>query len=110
MYVDGGIPTELSEAAAAARTAETEGYDALWIAETNHDPFLPLTLAAPATHHVELGTAIAVAFARSPMTPRRARGTCKVGHRGASFWDWDRRYDPTSSAGSPCRGRTRLLA
>jgi len=68
MYVDGGIPTELSEVAAAARKAETDGYDALWIAETNHDPFLPLTLAAPATHHVELGTAIAVAFARSPMT------------------------------------------
>jgi probable F420-dependent oxidoreductase len=39
----------------------------LWTAETSHDPFLPLTLAAEHTERLELGTAIAVAFARSPI-------------------------------------------
>jgi probable F420-dependent oxidoreductase len=68
MYVDGGIPNQLSDAAATASKAESEGYDALWSAETGHDPFLPLTLAAGVTERIELGTAIAVAFARSPMT------------------------------------------
>ena len=36
--------------------------------ETAHDPFLPLLLAAEHTTTLELGTSIAVAFARSPMT------------------------------------------
>ena len=36
-------------------------------AETNHDPFLPLVLAAEHTESIELGTSIAVAFARNPM-------------------------------------------
>jgi probable F420-dependent oxidoreductase len=40
----------------------------VWSAETSHDPFLPHVLAAEATDRVELGTGIAVAFARNPMT------------------------------------------
>ncbi|HCH79924.1 MAG TPA: LLM class F420-dependent oxidoreductase, partial [Acidimicrobiaceae bacterium] len=35
--------------------------------ETSHDPFLPLVLAAEHTETLELGTSIAVAFARNPM-------------------------------------------
>ena len=38
------------------------------MAETSHDPFLPLILAARSTERVDLGTAIAAAFARNPMT------------------------------------------
>jgi probable F420-dependent oxidoreductase len=49
-----------------ARDAETLGFDGLWTAETRHDPFLPLGLAAEHTRRVSLGTAIAVAFPRSP--------------------------------------------
>jgi probable F420-dependent oxidoreductase len=44
----------------------SEGYDGLWTAETKHDPFFPLILAAEHTD-AEIGTAIAVAFARNPM-------------------------------------------
>jgi probable F420-dependent oxidoreductase len=40
----------------------------VWTAETAHDPFLPLAIAAAGTERIELGTAIAVAFARSPVT------------------------------------------
>ena len=49
-----------------AREAEDLGFDGLWTAETRHDPFLPLGLAAEHTRRVSLGTAIAVAFPRSP--------------------------------------------
>jgi probable F420-dependent oxidoreductase len=50
------------------RHAEAEGYDGLWSAESAHDPFLPLVAAAQATSTMQLGTAIAVAFARNPMS------------------------------------------
>ena len=39
----------------------------MWSAETSHDPFFPLLLAAERTSRMELGTGIAVAFARNPM-------------------------------------------
>ena len=68
MKVDGGIGTDLSSAAASAREVEAAGYSGAWTAETSHDPFMPLLLAAEHTETIELGTSIAVAFARSPMT------------------------------------------
>lgn len=68
MKVDGGISIDLQAAATSARDAESAGYSGAWTAETNHDPFLPLLLAAEHTERIELGTSIAVAFARSPMT------------------------------------------
>jgi len=49
------------------RKVETIGYDCLWTSETQHDPFLPLAVAATATSSIKLGTSIAVAFPRSPM-------------------------------------------
>lgn len=54
-------------AATAAERAAALGYDGFFTAETSHDPFLPLVLANRATPTLDLGTAIAVAFARSPM-------------------------------------------
>lgn len=68
MLVDGGIGSDLAKAARQATGQEEQGFDGLWAAETNHDPFLALTLAAEHTERIELGTGIAVAFARSPMT------------------------------------------
>ena len=68
MLVDGGIPADLDKAAKAAERQEAAGYDGAWSAETSHDPFFPLLLAAGATERLELGTGIAVAFARNPMT------------------------------------------
>ncbi len=57
---------ELSWMGATARAAEALGVDGLWTAETAHNPFLPLTLAAEYTERMLLGTGIAVAFPRSP--------------------------------------------
>ncbi len=67
MKVDGGLGA-LATAGTTARSLEEAGYDGAWSAETSHDPFLPHVLAADATDRLELGTGIAVAFARSPMT------------------------------------------
>ncbi|MBI4242287.1 MAG: TIGR03617 family F420-dependent LLM class oxidoreductase [Candidatus Rokubacteria bacterium] len=50
-----------------ARKVEALGFDCLWASETQHDPFLSLAVAATATSKIKLGTAIAVAFPRSPM-------------------------------------------
>jgi probable F420-dependent oxidoreductase len=68
MRVDGGIGFDPSGVIEAARLAERVGYDGIWSAEASHDPFLPLALAAEHTERIELGTGIAVAFARNPMT------------------------------------------
>ena len=67
LKVDGGIFTDLARVPELAATLEKQGYDACWTGEINHDPFLPLLLAAEHTTRLELGTSIAVAFARNPM-------------------------------------------
>lgn len=68
MKVDASIDfdTSLDAIPDLARAAEAIGFAGIWTAETRHDPFLPLALAAERTDRVELGTAVAVAFARSP--------------------------------------------
>jgi probable F420-dependent oxidoreductase len=68
MKVDGGIPNMITKAGAAAAELERAGYSGGWTAETSHDPFLPLVPAAEQTSELEIGTSIAVAFARNPMT------------------------------------------
>ena len=68
MKVDGGVSDQLAHAVASAQETEAAGYDGAWTSETAHDPFLPLLLAAEHTERIELGTSIAVAFARNPMT------------------------------------------
>jgi probable F420-dependent oxidoreductase len=68
MKVDGGLMEGLEKAPERARMLEEDGYDGLMTAETGHDPFFPLLLAAEHTERIELMTSIAVAFARSPMT------------------------------------------
>lgn len=67
LKIDGGIPNRLARVAEAAAALERDGYDGGWTAETSHDPFLPLLLASEHTSRLELGTNIAVAFARNPM-------------------------------------------
>jgi probable F420-dependent oxidoreductase len=68
MKIDGGIGFDPNGIAAQAVKAEQSGYDGVWSAETNHDPFLPIAVGAAATEKLEFGTGIAVAFARNPMT------------------------------------------
>jgi probable F420-dependent oxidoreductase len=67
MRIDGHVPAQLALVPEGARTLEQRGYAGGWAAETNHDPFMPLALAAEHTERIDLGTCIAVAFARNPM-------------------------------------------
>lgn len=67
MKIDAGtLATNLRTVPSLAHAAEEIGFDGLWTSETQHDPFLPLAVAAEHTSRLELGTAIAVAFPRSP--------------------------------------------
>ena len=67
MKVDGSLSGSITAAARSAADLEAAGYSGAWTAETSHDPFLPLAVAAGSTSEIELGTSIAVAFARNPM-------------------------------------------
>ncbi len=69
MHFDAVLPIgDFEGTAAFAHRAEEQGLDGLWTAEAAHDAFLPLMLAAEHTQRVVLGTSIAIAFARTPMT------------------------------------------
>ncbi len=67
MKVDGGLGGSLQSMPEDARHLEEMGYSGIMSAETAHDPFFPLLLAAQNTQTVDLMTSIAVAFARTPM-------------------------------------------
>ena len=68
MKLDVGMLTrDLGSIPSYARKVQAMGFDCLWSSETQHDPFLPLAVAATVTSEIKLGTAIAVAFPRSPM-------------------------------------------
>jgi probable F420-dependent oxidoreductase len=64
----GGYCSSVDQAGAAASAAERAGYDGWWAVETQIDPFLGCAVAAERTERLELGTGIAVALARNPMT------------------------------------------
>jgi probable F420-dependent oxidoreductase len=68
MKLDVAARGMLRDAGREARRLEEAGYDGIWAAETSHDPFLTVTLAAAATERADVGTGIAVAFARNPMS------------------------------------------
>ncbi len=59
-------PLDLRQVPQVAQAAETLGFDAVWTAETQHNPFLPHALIAEHTQRITMGTAVAIAFARSP--------------------------------------------
>ena len=68
MKIDSGLGMELPRVADRVSAAEAAGLDCVWAAETTNDPFLSLALAAEHSTTVALGTGIAVAFARNPMS------------------------------------------
>jgi probable F420-dependent oxidoreductase len=58
---------EFSAAGEEARRLEASGYAGAFTFEGPHDPFFPLVQAAQSTERIELYTAVAIAFARTPM-------------------------------------------
>ncbi|WP_048440299.1 TIGR03617 family F420-dependent LLM class oxidoreductase [Caenimonas sp. SL110] len=57
---------EIAKVASDAKIVEELGYDSLMVEETKDDPFIVMALAAQATTTLQLGTAVAIAFPRSP--------------------------------------------
>ena len=51
-----------------ATEAHRRGYDGVWMPEVTHDPFPLLAMVAQRTERISLGTSIALAFARNPMS------------------------------------------
>ena len=69
MKIDAALMTaDFTQSGEVAAELEERGYAAAWSFEGPHDPFFPLVLAAQRTERIDLGTSIAVAFARNPMT------------------------------------------
>jgi len=69
MQIDTSLPpTHLGLVPNHAQAAEALGFDGIWVSETQHDPFLPGTLISEHTKQIHFGTAVAIAFARSPAT------------------------------------------
>lgn len=68
MKVDAPITANMADIAAQVQRLEEIGYDGVRLAELNHDPFMPLAIAAEHSSHIELVTSVAVAFSRNPMS------------------------------------------
>ena len=66
MFVEAGIGHLTSAIPENVRRAEALGFDGVTSAETAHEPFLPLAVAAEHTERVKLRTNVAIAFPRSP--------------------------------------------
>jgi probable F420-dependent oxidoreductase len=67
MKLDAALaPASLGDVPSLAAAAEAIGFDCVWTSEIQHDPFASLTLVAEHTTRLAFGTAVAIAFARSP--------------------------------------------
>ena len=67
-----GDQVTLEETLQFARQAEARGFASIWVPEAWRDAFVPLTAIALQTSRVRLGTAIALAMARSPVLMEKA--------------------------------------
>ena len=73
---------DLNAVPAATAEAEAAGFDGALTMENRHEPFLALAVAACASKRLELGTAVAIAFPRSPMVVANACWDLQNASRG----------------------------
>ena len=117
MKIDGHLITDLASVPARVRELEALGYDGAISVDTNHDPFLPLALAAEHSERVDLLTSVVIALARSPMTVAYAAHDLQVLSRGRMILGLgsqikphiEKRFSMTWSAPAP-RMREFILA
>jgi len=76
------IGLDLGAVASDARLLEELGYDGVVIEETKQDPYIVMALAAQATTRLNVGTAIAMAFPRSPTITALSAWTLQKLSRG----------------------------
>lgn len=80
--IDGTGGGDYSALACQVSTAEDIGVDGVWTTEVSRDPFLPLMTAAQQSDSLQIGTAVAVAFARSPITTAAVANDLNTFSRG----------------------------
>ncbi len=103
------VPLDLHRVMDDARLVERLGYDGLMVEDTKTDPFIVMALAAQATQTLRLGTAVAIAFPRSPtvmaMTAwtlaKLSRGRFTLGLGSQVKGHIERRYGMRWSAPGP---------
>jgi probable F420-dependent oxidoreductase len=66
MKIGVAIGGDMGEVAALAARAEAGGLESVWLAELDHSAFVQAAAAISATSRVGVGTAVALAFPRSP--------------------------------------------
>ncbi len=112
--VDPGIrateqPVDMTRVHLDAELVERLGFDGLVLTETKEDPFVVMAMAATTTARVDLTTAVAIAFPRSPTVTamsawtlqRASRGRFKLGLGTQVKGHIERRYGMTWSAPGP---------
>ncbi len=77
-----GTPLDVHRVADDARLVEALGYDNLMFEETKHDPYVLIALAAQATTRLGIGSAVAIAFPRSPTVTAMSAWTLQKLSRG----------------------------
>jgi probable F420-dependent oxidoreductase len=103
------MPLDLAAVGSDARLLERLGYDGIVFEETKDDPFVLVTLAAQATTHLKLATAVAIAFPRSPTITalsawtlqKLSHGRFTLGLGSQVKGHIERRYGMTWSAAGP---------
>lgn len=79
MKVDAQLPPAAEmHPGAVALAAEAAGHDAIWTSEVKYDPFITIALAAAQTERIQVGSAIALAFVRNPMSTAVAANHLQV--------------------------------
>lgn len=66
--IDVGLHGPLDTLRGAAAQVEAAGGSGIFVSEAKHDAFVPLTAVAERTRDITIGTAVAIAFARTPMS------------------------------------------
>ena len=99
--------THLRDVARIVRAAEAIGFGALWAPETQHNGFFPLLIAAEHSRTIELGTAVTIAFPRSPMVMAQNAWDLQALSAGASSLGWAPRSRRISNGATARHGMRR---
>ena len=92
-YAGRGQPvTNIGHIAEVSKRMEALGFDGVTTPEAGHDPFLPIPLIAEHTRDIRIGTNVAIAFPRSPMSVAHVRWPSRV------RWYWSENSRPRVSA------------
>jgi probable F420-dependent oxidoreductase len=83
MVIDGHfLVSDLREAPAFALSSQRAGFDAMWTTEGQYDSYLPIAASIPQVDGLKFGTAVSLAFTRSPMTTAYLAWALQHGSRG----------------------------